>query len=310
MRHISPGRVGPLLLITAVLAGCEGGPWAAALDPTEPSPPVKTLAGLEHFRRWSERIAQGGQPEGQAAFEALAAEGVTTVLSVDGAIPDVEEAARAGLTYVHVPIGYDGIDPQEQLAIIKAVQLSQGPVYVHCHHGLHRGPAAAALARMAFDGVAPVDAVRGLKESGCSPAYEGLFRDVLEWKAPSAEALAAIGPPPSAVKPQGVRDAMVHVDDRWDFLKASQSASWARLPHFPDATPAHEAGMLREQFRELQRLPEAQAKGADFLALASQAEAAATSLEQALRIESVTSADAAWAPLKKSCTDCHAVWRD
>jgi len=310
MRHTTLARLGLALVLAGLPAGCESGSVAAALDPTAPAPPVKNLPGVEHFRRWSERVAQGGQPAGPQAFRALAAEGITTVLSVDGAMPDVEEAARAGLSYVHVPIGYDGIDADEQLRILKAVQSSKGPVYVHCHHGLHRGPAAAAVARMGVDGVAPVEAVRGLKESGCSPAYAGLFRDVLQWKAPSPAALAALGALPSAVMPAGVRDAMVHVDERWDFLAASQSAAWARLPQFPDITPAHEAGMLREQFRELQRLTEAVAKGQDFLELARQAEAAASSLEEALRIEAVPSADAAWAPLKQSCTNCHGIWRD
>ncbi len=309
MRHKIPASL-RLLLLSGALAGCESGPTAAAVDPTAPAPPVKALPGLEHFRRWSERVAQGGQPDGDAAFAALAAEGITTVLSVDGALPDLEGATRAGLKSVHVPISYDGIDAAEQLQIIKAVHDSPGPVYVHCHHGLHRGPAAAAIARMAVDGVAPVEAVRGLKDSGCSPAYEGLFRDVLQWKAPAPAALAAVGPLPAAVRPAGVRDVMVHVDERWDFLTDSQAAAWARLPHFPDVSPVHEAGMLREQFRELQRLPEAQAKGPEFLELAGRAEAAAATLEQALRLEAVTSADAAWAPLKQSCSDCHQVWRD
>ena len=35
--------------------------------------------------------------------------GVKTILSVDGKIPDAEEAAKYGIRYVHVPIRYGGI---------------------------------------------------------------------------------------------------------------------------------------------------------------------------------------------------------
>jgi len=163
---------------------------------------------------------------------------------------------------------------------------------------------------MTLDGVSNAAAVEGLKASGCSPAYDGLFRDVLFFAPPTKEALAAIGPLPSAVKPKGVRDAMIHISDRFDYVKASQGAQWAQLPQFPDITPAHEATMLREGFRELARTPEAQAKPADFQARLGVAEAQSASLEEALRSGDLGKADAAFTQLKASCTDCHAAYRD
>jgi hypothetical protein len=225
-------------------------------------------------------------------------------------MPDVEAAERAGMHYVHIPIGYDGMTSDEEARIVKAVTDSPGPVYVHCHHGLHRGPAAAAVARMVLDGIDNPTAVAGLKASGCSPAYDGLFRDVLLFVPPTQAALQAVGPLPSAVKPQGVRDAMIHVSDRFDYVKASQGSQWAQLPQFPDITPAHEATMLREGFRELARTPEAQAKPADFLARLAAAEAQASTLEDALHVGNLGQADAAFTDLKASCTACHAAYRD
>ena len=41
------------------------------------------------------------------------------------------------------PIGYDGVPREQALRMIKAVQVAKGPVYFHCHHGKHRGPAGA-----------------------------------------------------------------------------------------------------------------------------------------------------------------------
>ena len=97
----------------------------------------------------AERIGQGGQPAGEVAFQNLKALGFKSVLNVDGAVPDVEAAERQGLVYVHVPIGYDGIARDEALRIVKAAEMCEKPVYVHCHHGRHRGPAAAMLVRTA-----------------------------------------------------------------------------------------------------------------------------------------------------------------
>jgi len=185
-----------------------------------------------------------------------------------------------------------------------------GPVFVHCPHGLHGGPAAAAIARGAADGVSPEVAVAGLKASGCSPTYKGLFRDVLSFRAPDAATLARVGPLPSAVKPEGVRDAMVHVSDRWEFIKESEKAAWALLPAYPDVTPAHEAAMLREGFRELARLPDAQAKGAQFMAWTRASEEQAAALEAALRAEDLAAAGQAFGALKTTCNACHAEWRD
>src|SRR5262249_18514426 len=148
------------------------------------------------------------------------------------------------------------------------------------------------------------------KLSGCSPNYPGLFRDVQAWKAPSAATLAALGPLPEAVKPAGIRDTMAHVDQRLDFLKASQAVKWTVPAQFPDITPPHEAMMMLEAFRELQRLPEAQARGADFLAHAKAAEDAATALQGALNAGATDKAETAWASFKASCDSCHAIYRN
>jgi protein tyrosine phosphatase (PTP) superfamily phosphohydrolase (DUF442 family) len=301
-------RLAPACAILGLLLSACGAATATPVAPADLD--RRELPGVHHYRRWSERIAQGAQPQGDEAFAALRAQGITTLLSVDGAMPDVARAEQHGLRYVHVPIGYDGISKGEQAAIARTVADSPGPVFVHCHHGLHRGPAAAAIARVAADGVTPEQALAGLTESGCSPAYQGLFRDVLAFRLPDAAALADVGPLPSAVRPEGVRDAMVHIGDRWGFLKASEGAKWARLPQSPDVTPAHEAGMLREGFREMARLPETLRLGERFVAHSAEAERHAEELERALLAEAAGQAGAAFAALKAACNACHAEWRD
>ncbi|MEZ6081685.1 MAG: hypothetical protein R3C56_40245 [Pirellulaceae bacterium] len=54
-------------------------------------------------------------PEGAAAFNELVQLGVKTIITVDGAQPDVATAKQFGLRYVHLPHGYDGI-PENRVA--------------------------------------------------------------------------------------------------------------------------------------------------------------------------------------------------
>ena len=69
-----------------------------------------------------------------------------TVISVDGAKPDLEAARKHGLRYVHLPHGYDGVPAPRGDELAIALRTLEGPIYVHCHHGKHRSPAAAGVA--------------------------------------------------------------------------------------------------------------------------------------------------------------------
>jgi protein tyrosine phosphatase (PTP) superfamily phosphohydrolase (DUF442 family) len=294
-----------ILLIALALASCESsGKGAVALDDHgEPK-------GLHRHRRWSEKVGQGAQPEGEEAFANLKALGYTTVLSVDGAMPEVDLAAKHGLAYAHVPVGYDGISAEEQIEIIKAVKESPGAVYVHCHHGKHRGPAAAMIARQGVEGLSHEEAVKCLEISETSRDYTGLYRDVGEFKRPTDAQIAAAPRPPSCVKPAGVRATMVDVDKRFDLLKQSMEAGWSPPPNHPDVSPKHEAKMLFELYREMARLDEAKGKGEEFLKAAADAEAHAGSLEEGLKREDGAFATEALKKLKKNCDACHSVYRN
>lgn len=287
---------------------------APATTPTAAAPAAAQdngdVSALHRLHCWSDRIIQGEQPEGEAAFREIAALGATTVLSVDGAIPDVEGAAQCGLKYIHVPIGYDGISPEEQARIVKAAKESPGPIYIHCHHGLHRGPAAAALVRIEVDGVSREEAFKGLEESGCSPSYDGLYAAVKSFVAPSEEQLAALPPLPSAVRPKGIQDAMVRVDPHFEYFKALKSANWSTPADEPDKSPAHELTILRELFAEVDRLDEAKAKGEDFLAHARAAQEQLASLQAALEAGDAAASAKAFDGLTADCKSCHVAYRD
>ncbi len=268
--------------------------------------------GLHRYHKWSERIGQGAQPKGEIAFKHLAALGYKMVISVDGALPEVELAAKYGLRYVHIPIGYDGVPREKALRMIKAVQVAKGPVYFHCHHGKHRGPAGSMQACMAIDGISHDVARKRLKISGTSPKYEGLYRDVAAFKQPTAKELASVTDKdlPSRVKPKGEQAAMVDVSMKFEYLAESRDLKWKALPDHPDVSPPHEARMLWETYREMARLEKVKARSEDYRVMLTKSEEAAIALEKAIRAGDVDAADKHFKVIKKLCNDCHAPYRN
>ena len=292
-----------IALASLVLVGCVQERAAQ-----EPSPQAEAaLEGVPRYRRWSARLAQGGQPGGERAYAALAAEGVSLVLSVDGQPPDREAAARHGLRVAHVPIGYDGIDASEALQIVRACQEAPaGTVFIHCHHGKHRGPAAAALARISLDGVSSSQAVAGLEASECSPRYKGLYEVVRTFQAPDAASLAACPAPPEAVRPKGTRAAMVELNQLWEGLEAARKAGWRQPPEHPDVDPSHQATLVWESLRELHRASLTDpARAAAYSDLAR-----ARELRDALEADQRPLATQRAQALAERCDSCHADFRN
>jgi len=121
---------------------------------------------LHNVFRATPKIFSGSSPDNEAGFAEIAKLGVKTMVSVDGGRPDVETAKKFGLKYIHLPIGYDGIPSNRVVELVKAAQTLEGPIYVHCHHGLHRGPAAVAVMCEAVAGWSTNLAEQWLKRAG------------------------------------------------------------------------------------------------------------------------------------------------
>jgi protein tyrosine phosphatase (PTP) superfamily phosphohydrolase (DUF442 family) len=304
-----------LTIALAILAGLG----AVGVDDDEEAMPERVEApGIENLYRLSPRLLSGGQPEGGEAFRALADLGVRTIVTVDGAVPDLESAARYGIRYVHLPVGYDGIPEGRAAALVKAARTLPGPIYVHCHHGKHRGPAAAAICAIAIEGWDRESARAWLELAGTSPDYAGLFASVAAFEPPTAEELASL--PESALTERAevpdLVEAMVDVDSRWEHLKAVVDAGFRPPPEHPDLDPPHEALMLAEHYRELRRLDESEGRGEAFLDRLGAAERNALSLRDALRPppdgEPIDreAASAAFKAAGADCKACHVTFRD
>ncbi|MBL9166109.1 MAG: cytochrome c [Verrucomicrobiales bacterium] len=292
--------------------------FAAAADhKSNPAPPAAlgTPLATTHIRnvfRVTTNLLSGNSPTGEAAFAELARLGVKTIVSVDGGKPEVETARQHGIRYIHLPIGYDGVPLQRVAELTKAAQTSQGPIYIHCHHGLHRGPAAVAVICEATAGWSTNQAVAWLKQAGTSMDYAGLYRSAMTFQPPTPQSLSAVTRLPEIAQASSLVDAMVAIDEEFERLKAAQKLGWSSIPRQPDLTPVHSAKLLWEHVRELLRTDDSAKRPADYRAKLQSAVSAVETLHRELA--SPTSAspsrDAAFQQVIKSCSTCHKAYRN
>ena len=291
-----------------LVVGCSRKP---AADQPKPEPPVE-MPGLHNIYRLSDKLISGSSPDGDAGFQSLQVLGVHTIISVDGARPDVERAHHFEMRYVHLPIGYDGVPRDQMLRIARAVRDLPGEVYVHCHHGKHRGPAAAVSAQRCLDErCTAVAALEFLHQAGTDPHYQGLYSSVEQSGPVDPKELDAVPAGfPEVAEVDGLVQAMVSIDQRWDNLKLIRAANWRTPPTHADLDPPHEALQLREQFREALRLSDVQKKSDAFRRLLADAESACGDLESSLREPADAKSEAPFARCQEICNRCHSQYRD
>lgn len=316
-------RAAVVVLIMAQLAvrHTYGEPSSApAAPPLAHGKPVKVHddASLHNVFRVHERVYSGGQPVGDAGFEYLKKLGVKTVISVDGAKPDVARAAKFGLRYVHLPHGYDGVPADRTKELAKAVRELEGPILIHCHHGKHRSPAAAAVACVSAGLIPPEAALAILEAAGTSKSYRGLYQSAEESRPIDPAVLDRLAVEFKEVADvPAMADAMVEIEHRHDHLKQLAANGWQTLPEHPDVAAAHEALMIREHMTELLRTEEVRREPAAFRKLLKQGEQHAEALEQAYRrwdadrtADGLKRLTGAFDAVNQNCAACHTQFRD
>lgn len=263
--------------------------------------------GLHNMLKLSRRIYSGSEPHEEDGFRSLAERGIKVIVSVDGAKPNLKLAAKYGLRYVHIPIGYDAIPDKAGKALARLVRDLDGPFYVHCHHGQHRGPAAAAVACIASGAVSAKDAVEILKKAGTSKDYTGLWRDVKNYVPPKAgEKLPKLV---AVAKVDSVPAAMAKMDRNFDNLKLCQKAGWQTPKDHPDIVPAQEALLVREGLDEAQRHL-GKKHGCEFRQWLDRTEKLARRVEDVLKKSETKLANRRFQALTQSCKQCHRKYRN
>lgn len=281
----------------------------AEVPPTVKSLHPMNAPGLHNVWRLGDHLYSGSSPDDDVAFATLARLGIKTVISVDGATPDVEMAHQFGLRYVHLPITYSSVPHETLVQLVRASRELPGPIYLHCHHGKHRGPAAAvSLWRCLDKTVSDDQAFATLKSLGTADRYQGLFSSVKETVLPKAAELAASqGNLPEVTPVPPLAKTMAEIDRMWDRVTATESDSTAVSMQLTIAFD------LAEHFREAARLAEA----ADDMRpglnqTADELDLLAETIKSGLRDSLAPNAARtdAIARVKARCNECHAKFRD
>ncbi|TWT39560.1 protein-tyrosine phosphatase family protein [Blastopirellula retiformator] len=289
-------QLAPLLLLPVLLAANPASPTGPAAKQVDPP-------GVHNLFQVTPRVLSGSQPHGEEGFESLEKLGVKVVVSVDGAKPDIAAAKKHGIQYVHIPFGYDGVPRDAQLQLAEVMKQHPGPIYFHCHHGKHRGPAGVAIACLADGSLTTDQAEAFMHQAGTSGDYTGLWKNVHQF-----QPIAADAPRPmlvEAAKVESLAAAMANIDRVYDNLVLIDKANWQTPADHPDLTPNDEALLMREGLYETGRLLPADKYDLKFRQLLKESEDIATSLEAKLKSGMTTGLTAELAKLKKSCNACH-----
>ena len=312
----------PLLIavgLACLVAGCQSSSTESVTDDTiraavQVVPPAveagklnQELAGLHNLMKVSDRIFSGSEPHGEPAFDSLKSLGIQTIVSVDGARPQLEQAHEHGIRYVHIPIGYDGVPKSACDSLTRVVREASGPIYIHCHHGKHRGPAAAAVALIASGTLTSKQAVQILEQAGTSRDYAGLWRDVEHFVPANPDASL-----PDLVESAEVSSLvkfMADIDRRFDRVKNCRKRGWKTPSEHPEWQVLEELVLINEALVEANRQVSHEFDR-PFGSLLEASAAATSELMTAIRSQEPTQAEEAFLRLEKTCQQCHRQYRD
>jgi CNT family concentrative nucleoside transporter len=270
------------------------------------------LATLHNVFEIAPGLYSGSGPETEAELDALANLGIRTVISVDGARPKHEWASERGMRYVHLPIGYDTVDPLQRMRLVRSVRDLERPIYLHCHHGKHRGPAALVYAQVSLGRCDARTGLRLLEILGTSRSSPGLYAAVTGASLVDPDEIDAVEELELApvAKVGDLAAGMAKADRVFDRLFVIEAAGWKVPAEHPDLVPAAETGILTELFRGMRGLREGASPGDDHERQIEAFIERSTALEAAIREGRAKEASAVLADLDTRCTACHKAWRN
>lgn len=306
----APSGAETVAMAAVATAGAAATATATLAAATDFRAPVAIESELiHHFLDLGDDLYSGSMPSGPDAFAELAALGIKTVVNVDSARPAVDWAKEAGMEYVHIPIGYDGVPIEAALAFERVIRDSARPIYFHCHHGKHRGPAAAAIALRAATGCTAEQAKTVLTAAGTSEDYKGLWRDVAAWSPAGADILL-----PELVSVAKIADfpaGMAKIDRVWDRIKLLRKAGWKTPESHPDLVVSQETLILAQLLHESSgMLPAEHIEDREFERLMEESAEFADALLLATRGGDTDLLEGHYRDLATSCKNCHRDYRN
>ncbi len=287
----------------------------SAQPPSVTDQQPREYPGLHNVVAYHEGCYSGSVPEGDAGFDTLASLGVKTIISVDGAEPELAPAKARGIRYIHLPIGYNGFDDERKLQLVRATRdaMRVGPVYLHCHHGRHRSAGAAGTIGVSLGWAGPSKMVERMKVSGTSPNYRGLYACTRRATVIPASAIDAVPTDfPEVSHPAGFVKAMIEIDEINERLKLIEKSNWRVPDTHPDLVPAAEAGQMADLLRLLAEGDRVRNRPAGFTAELHNNGLSAAALEEMLAAgeKDGTKLSVQFARIAEGCNHCHVKYRD
>lgn len=169
-----------VLILSVVLGLC---PAAALAEETACAP------GISNFQKVSPTLWRGAAPSAKGLTD-LARSGAKTVIDLrkpgSGATRESRDAAKLGLNYFQIPIGYCAPSVEKINQFLKIVTDHQyQPVFIHCRQGCDRTGTVVGIYRMLVEGWSFKQAYGEMREHHFKPWMLSLKRAVADWE-PSA----------------------------------------------------------------------------------------------------------------------------
>jgi len=306
-----------VIAATGLLAlGCAHSQKTDTVAPAAQSQPTQGDAhqdehALHNLHKLNDDFWSASEPVGEAAYAELAAIGIKTVISVDGVAPNKELADRHGIQIVHLPIGYDGIDEQRSIELAHAMATMPRPIFVNCHHGKHRGPAALCVGAIGSGDISTEQALEFMKLAKTSPKYTGLWR-AAETATPRSESELhneSIELPEKAVIEDFV-EAMAEVDRLHEFLWECADNGFNAPEDHPDLAPISLAGQIHNLLRGMEDDRAVAEGGKTFHDMLLVSRDRALEVETHLEAGDIESALGSLELLTESCSACHSDYRN
>ncbi len=291
-----------ILLLPMIPLACRSSQTRSSTQ-TLPDGPIHNLHQL------SDGLYSGGEPPTKEHYEQLSKLGIRTVISVDAIAPDPKLAASHGIRIVHLPIGYDGIDDQRAVELAAAIDTLEHPMFVHCHHGKHRGPAALTVGAIGAGLINNDQAERYMQTTGTSSKYPGLWEAARRAHPFNAESLKNVPELPARAPVSDFVDAMGQVDRLHDRLWSMAKDDWKTPEDHPDLSATAVSGQIHDLLRAMLDDEIVHQEGAGMRSMMITSIEAAAQTERAIDDGRFSDALDALTNLNQSCTDCHDQYR-
>jgi len=275
-----------------ILVGCADSTSARSAESGESLPALRDVQpGMG--------IHVGGEPAGESGLRALQELGIRSIIDVDATSPGSGIKEHFGIRVVHLPLKYSGITMEEAQVISGLLETLQRPIYVHCHHGTNRAPAAVAVGLVGTGEWNTQDGLALLRACGTDPAFKGLY-DSVGSALRIAPALRRHHP--GRIDPGDLALTMDLVDTEWTRLEQFAHSHWV-----DPGAPA-----IAAQLVDLLRTTSGFSgeHGSGFAELSDQSIAAAQQLEDMLIAGRHAAATGQLHLLDQSCSACHERYRN